>query len=151
MNKTTESINYIEATYGGGMVGKDWPDAVVAAGPNAVASLMKVAEESFEAKPHKAWAWLRADLSEAEALAWLGDDTDPANPPEEEEDQDNPPSWEVTYGNAFWGFSDYDEASGFFGEMVATASTDPDVRSGHNVDLVEVRNEERTELDAWEK
>jgi hypothetical protein len=52
-------------------VGQSFPDAVIfEGGPVAIDALVELSDERDQT-PRRAWAWLREDLTEAEALAWL--------------------------------------------------------------------------------
>lgn len=60
-----------ERYWGGARVMKDYPDAVIDAGMDAVRGLDELESVSDFPSPRAAWGWLMEKMSEAEAIEWL--------------------------------------------------------------------------------
>lgn len=81
-DRVRSNIDHIERTYRGALVGKSFPDSLIAEGsPKALDALVEHAESWHDGSIGAAWRWLRADLTVAEAIAWLEAD-EPATQPE---------------------------------------------------------------------
>lgn len=66
------NVSHIEERYAPTLVASDFPDEIIIHGtPRAIDMLVSLAD-SLDLAPRAAWRWLRLDLSEAEAFAWLG-------------------------------------------------------------------------------
>lgn len=82
VSRHEDSVLFIEHVYGGGLVAKNFPQAVLDAGPRAVYALDLLSDDLYnqgavtKGSPARAWTWLRGygsddAMTEAEAIAWL--------------------------------------------------------------------------------
>lgn len=71
VDRRATNVAYLESRYGAALVGVDLPDAVMFdSTAEGIDALVELADERDET-PRRAWRWLREDLTEAEAVAWL--------------------------------------------------------------------------------